>query len=133
MSTSALLLGPATLLWSGCSVCITAHQRHMYSLLYDDCMIVALPSRQQTVASSDQSVFLFAGYTQVLPPVCPGPADHLPSLGSYICALPNISKERSPAPHVISAQFSRASAACKRGVYQSHGPCASEEAEHTCV
>lgn len=79
-----------------------------------------------------KSVF-FAGYTQVLPPVLPGPADHLPNIGSHICALPFISKERSPAAHVISAQLSGASAAGQRGVHQSHGLCAPEEAAHTCV
>ena len=78
-----------------------------------------------------KSVFI-AGYTQVLPPVWPGPASHLPDIGSHICTLPFISKERSPAAHVISAQHNRASAACQRGVHQSYGLCAPEEAAHTC-
>lgn len=79
-----------------------------------------------------KSVF-FAGYTQVFRPVWPGPANHLPDIGTHICALPFICKEGSPAAHVISAQLSRASATGQRGVHQSHGLCALEEAAHTCV
>ncbi len=96
--------------------------------------------QQVWVASSDtipswaaQSMFLFAGHTQIFPPVWPGPADYLPGLASHVCALSHISKERFPAAHVVSAQCSRASAACHCGVHQNQDPSASEEAEHTCI